>query len=137
MILEMMRWMRGSREWDMDCLSCSLSRFNHVIVVIWSMRLLVMLGARIYFPHHILLDWSDKSCSQIFKIILHDLALPNIEVSEVQARFDMTMVTINSGMERNVLQFTMLLGRAGLKITGGWTWSDKDGVIEAEVEFAA
>lgn len=96
-----------------------------------------MLGARIYFPHHILLDWSDKSCSQIFKIILHDLALPNIEVSEVQARFDMTMVTINSGMERNVLQFTVLLGRAGLKITGGWTWSDKDGVIEAEVEFAA
>lgn len=106
------------------------------------------LGARIYYLHHILHDWSDKYCLQILaplrdamtpgysKLIIHDLVLSDMDVSETQARFDMAMMTINSGMERSAHHFTELLGKAGLKVTGVWSWPDKDGVIEAEVEVA-
>ncbi|KAH7386795.1 putative O-methyltransferase [Phaeosphaeria sp. MPI-PUGE-AT-0046c] len=105
-------------------------------------------GARVYFLHHILHDWSDKYCVQILKylrdamtpgyskLIIHDLVLPDMEVSEMQARFDLAMMTINSGMERSAQQFTELLAEAGLKVTSVWSWPDKDGVIEAEVEIA-
>ncbi|KAL5119044.1 hypothetical protein ACEQ8H_002968 [Pleosporales sp. CAS-2024a] len=102
-------------------------------------------GARTYYLHHILHDWSDKYCLQILaqlrsamtpgysKLVIHDLVLPDVGATDVQARFDMAMMTINSGMERSKLQFTQLLESAGFKVTTIFTWLDKDGIVEAEV----
>jgi hypothetical protein len=61
-------------------------------------------GARAYFLHHILHDWSDKYCLQILKqlrdamtpgyskLIIHELVLPDVGATELQARFDLTMM---------------------------------------------
>jgi hypothetical protein len=36
-------------------------------------------------------------------------------------------------MERSAHEFTALLESAGFKITGTWSWPDKDGIVEAEM----
>jgi hypothetical protein len=43
------------------------------------------------------------------------------------------MMSINSGMERSAHEFTGLLESAGFKITGIWSFPDKEGIVEAEV----
>lgn len=65
---------------------------------------------------------------------MHDLVLPDTGASELQARFDLAMMTINSGMERSALQFRELLAEAGFKVTGVWPREEGDGIVEAEAE---
>jgi hypothetical protein len=108
--------------------------------------ILELLGARCYYLHHVLHDWSDKYCLDILaqvrkamtpgysKLVVHELVLPDVGAVEVQARFDLAMMTINSGMERSALQFRELLAKAGFKVTGLWPRPEGDGVVEAEVE---
>ncbi|KAF1915348.1 sterigmatocystin 8-O-methyltransferase [Ampelomyces quisqualis] len=103
-------------------------------------------GARCYYLHHVLHDWPDKYCLEILaqvrkamtpgysKLVVHDLVLPDTGASELQARFDLAMMTINSGMERSALQFRELLASAGFKVTGVWSREEGDGIVEAEVE---
>jgi hypothetical protein len=67
------------------------------------------------------------------KLIIHELVLPDVGASVTQANFDMAMMTINSGMERSVHEFTQLLESAGFEITRIWNFPDKDGIVEAEV----
>jgi hypothetical protein len=67
------------------------------------------------------------------KLIINDLVLPDMGASEMQTRFDLAMMTINSGMERSASEFNQLLEKAGFKVTGVWAWPDKDGIVEAEV----
>lgn len=102
-------------------------------------------GARAYFFHHIFHNWSDKYCAVILKqvrlamtpgyskLLIHDLVLPNIHATEIQARFDLTMMTFNAGMERSEREWTGLLEEAGFKVTGVWGLPDRDGIVEAEV----
>ena len=95
-----------------------------------------MANSRAYF-HHVLHDWSDNHCLQILnnlrdamtpgysKLLIHDLVLPGVGASNVQARFDLTMTTINSGMERSAHELTQPLETAGFNITCIWSWPDK------------
>jgi hypothetical protein len=95
--------------------------------------------------HHILHDWSDKYCHRILKqlhdamtpgysrLLIHDLILPDVGAAEFQARFDLTMMTFNSGMERSREEWTKLLEDAGFRVLGLWEHLDADGIIEAEV----
>ncbi|KAF2115133.1 S-adenosyl-L-methionine-dependent methyltransferase [Lophiotrema nucula] len=102
-------------------------------------------GARAYFMHHILHDWSDKYCHMILKqlreamtpgysrLLIHDLILPDTGAAEYQARFDLTMMTFNSGMERSRSQWRKLMEEAGFKMLGLWEHFDADGIVEVEV----
>lgn len=95
--------------------------------------------------HHILHDWSDKHCHVILnqlrqamqpgysKLLIHDLILPKTGAAEFQARYDLTMMTFNSGMERSASEWVLLLETAGFKVTGIFEHLDADGIIEAEV----
>ena len=95
--------------------------------------------------HHILHDWSDKYCLMILKqlreamkpgysrLLIHDLILPDTGALEYQTRFDMTMMTFNSGMERSRSQWTKLMEDAGFKVLGLWEHFDADGIVEVEV----
>jgi hypothetical protein len=67
------------------------------------------------------------------KLIILDNVLPDVGATELQARLDLTMMTINSGMERSAQQFTDLLQRAGFKVVKTWSYPDRDGIVEAEV----
>jgi hypothetical protein len=103
------------------------------------------LGARGYFLHHILHDWSDKYCHLILKairsamhpgyskLLIHDLILPDTGAQEIQARFDLVMMTFNGGMERSRTQWIKLLEDAGFVNIKLWEHFDHDGIIEAEV----
>ncbi|KAK4496566.1 hypothetical protein PRZ48_012546 [Zasmidium cellare] len=103
-------------------------------------------GARAYLMHHILHDWSDKYALKILepivkamkrgysKLLIHDLVLPDAGVTSYQARWDMTMMTFNAGMERSRSQWQSLLSAAGLEIVQfchGPDGEDADGLVEA------
>lgn len=102
-------------------------------------------GARVYFYHHILHDWSDSYCLQILgrvaaamtpgysKLLLHEILVLEQGASQFQAQLDMTMMAFNSGMERTRLQWETLLDAAGLKVVKFWDPADEggDGIVEA------
>jgi hypothetical protein len=103
------------------------------------------LGARGYFLHHILHDWPDKYCHQILgclkkamvpgysKLLIHELILPNTKAVEIQARFDLVMMTFGGGAERSRTQWIKLLEDAGFCNIELHEHLDHDGIIEAEV----
>lgn len=105
-------------------------------------------AARCYFLHHILHDWSDEYCLKILKhlyqamlpgyskILIHELVLPNVGAAEIQARFDLVMMTLNGGMERSKSQWFNLLEDAGFVNIRIYEHLDHDGIIEAEVPIA-
>ncbi|KAI0157909.1 putative O-methyltransferase [Hypoxylon sp. FL1284] len=102
-------------------------------------------GARAYFYHHILHDWSDQKCLEILeqvtkamkpgysKILFHEMIIPNQGASTFHAMLDLTMMTSNAGMERSGRQWEELLGKAGLQVVKIWLppQDDGDGIVEA------
>ncbi|KAF2438301.1 sterigmatocystin 8-O-methyltransferase [Karstenula rhodostoma CBS 690.94] len=102
-------------------------------------------GARGYFLHHILHDWPDKYCHQILgclkkamipgysKLLIHELILPNTGAVEIQARFDLVMMTLGGGAERSRTQWIKLLEDSGFCNIELHEHLDHDGIIEAEV----
>ncbi|KAI9044121.1 S-adenosyl-L-methionine-dependent methyltransferase [Aspergillus affinis] len=104
-----------------------------------------VLGARVYFYHHILHDWSDWYCLQILnrvaaamtpgysKLLLHEMLVLEQGAPQFQAQLDMTMMAFNSGMERTRQQWQTLLDAAGLRVVKFWDPVDEagDGIIEA------
>ncbi|OAK96355.1 S-adenosyl-L-methionine-dependent methyltransferase [Phaeosphaeriaceae sp. SRC1lsM3a] len=102
-------------------------------------------GARGYFLHHVLHDWSDKYCHQILKairsaispgyskLLIHQLILPDFGANEMQARYDLVLMTHNSGMERSRTQWSKLLEDAGFINVKFFGHFDHNGFIEAEV----
>ncbi|KAJ4244757.1 hypothetical protein NW762_014333 [Fusarium torreyae] len=103
-------------------------------------------GARAYFLHHILHDWSDQHCLGILKhlrdamkpgyskLLIHELILPDVGATAQQCIFDMTMMAFNSAMERSRSQWTALLSEAGFDIVEFCVNDeDSDGLVEAVV----
>lgn len=102
-------------------------------------------GARAYFYHHILHDWSDEKCLQILeplklamkpgysKLLLHEMIIPETGASTFHSMLDMTMMAFNAGMERTESQWTELLNRAGFDVIKIWPplQEDADGIVEA------
>ncbi|KKZ65436.1 hypothetical protein EMCG_08735 [[Emmonsia] crescens] len=102
-------------------------------------------GARVYFYHHILHDWSDYYCLKILervvaamtqgysKLLLHEMVVLEQGASQFQAQLDMTMMAFNSGMERTRQQWRALLEKAGLRVVKFWEPIDEggDGIVEA------
>ncbi|KAI2619934.1 S-adenosyl-L-methionine-dependent methyltransferase [Hypoxylon sp. NC1633] len=83
-------------------------------------------GARSYFYHHILHDWTDQKCLEILgpvakamkpgysKLLLHEMIIPEQGASTFHGVLDMTMMAFNAGMERSERQWEELLDKAGL-----------------------
>ncbi|KAI1139528.1 sterigmatocystin 8-O-methyltransferase [Hypoxylon sp. FL0543] len=102
-------------------------------------------GARTYFYHHILHDWSDQKCLEMLaqvtramepgysKLLIHEMIIPAQGASTFHAMLDMTMMAFNAGMERTERQWEELLGRAGLEVVKFWLppQEDADGIVEA------
>ncbi|KAI1212409.1 putative O-methyltransferase [Annulohypoxylon truncatum] len=102
-------------------------------------------GARAYFYHHILHDWSNEKCLEILgqlkkamkpgysKLLLHEMIIPEQGASPFHAMLDMTMMTFNSGMERSARQWEELLDKAGFEVVKIWppVQEDADGIVEA------
>ncbi|RAL11829.1 putative O-methyltransferase [Aspergillus homomorphus CBS 101889] len=104
-----------------------------------------VVGARVYFYHHILHDWSDPYCLKILKhvsaamtpgfskLLVHEIIVHDQKAAQFQAQFDMTMMAFNSGIERTRQQWETLLEAAGLTVVGVWDPVDEggDGLVEA------
>lgn len=71
------------------------------------------------------------------KLLIHELILPDVGAAEIQARFDLVMMTFNGGMERSRAQWTKLLQDAGFTNIQIWEHLDHDGIIEAEAPSAS
>ncbi|KAJ6779804.1 hypothetical protein PWT90_01496 [Aphanocladium album] len=105
-------------------------------------------GARAYFYHHILHDWSDDKCLAILaalkqamtpgysKLLLHEMLVPEKGASTFHAMLDMTMMAFNAGMERTEIQWRELLEKAGFEVVKFWPpmQEDADGIVEAMVK---
>ncbi|KAJ4152839.1 hypothetical protein LMH87_009359 [Akanthomyces muscarius] len=108
-------------------------------------------GARAYFYHHILHDWSDEKCLEILaplkkamtpgysKVLLHEMIVPELGASTFHAMLDMTMMAFNAGMERTERQWRELLDKAGFEVVKVWApmQEDADGIVEAMVKVDA
>ncbi|KAL4966856.1 S-adenosyl-L-methionine-dependent methyltransferase [Aspergillus stella-maris] len=89
-------------------------------------------GARVYFPHHILHDWSDEYCLRFLKnivsamtpgyskLLVHEMIVLEQGAPQFQAHLDMAMLAFNGGMERTRQQWRRLLEKAGLQVIEFW-----------------
>ncbi|KAI2776076.1 putative O-methyltransferase [Daldinia loculata] len=105
-------------------------------------------GARAYYYHHILHDWSDYKCLEILKhvrdamkpgyskLLLHEMIIPETGASPLYAMLDMTMMCFNAGMERTERQWRALLETAGFEVVKVWPSPEVDGngMVEAIVK---
>ncbi|OTA56458.1 S-adenosyl-L-methionine-dependent methyltransferase [Hypoxylon sp. EC38] len=105
-------------------------------------------GARSYFFHHILHDWSDRKCLEILKhvkkamrpgyskLLIHEMIIPEQGASTFHAMLDITMMAFNAGMERTERQWKELLEEAGLAVVKVWLppQDDADGIVEVILE---
>ncbi|KAF3055593.1 Demethylsterigmatocystin 6-O-methyltransferase [Daldinia childiae] len=105
-------------------------------------------GARAYYYHHILHDWSDYKCLEILKhvrdamkpgyskLLLHEMIIPETGASPLYAMLDMTMMCFNAGMERTERQWRELLETAGFEVVKVWPSPEVggDGMVEAIVK---
>ncbi|KAI1108595.1 sterigmatocystin 8-O-methyltransferase [Nemania sp. NC0429] len=105
-------------------------------------------GARAYYYHHILHDWSDYKCEEILqnvknamepgysKLYIHEMIVPDTQASAYVAMLDMTMMCFNAGMERTARQWKELLGKVGLEVIKVWTPPEDgaSGIVEAMVK---
>jgi hypothetical protein len=66
-------------------------------------------------------------------LLIHELILPNTGAAEIQARFDLVMVTLKGGSERSRTQWVKLLEDAGFCNIQLQEHLDHDGLVEAEV----
>ncbi|KAI7972180.1 hypothetical protein EIK77_001746 [Talaromyces pinophilus] len=86
-------------------------------------------GAKVYYLRTVLHDWPDKQAKQILKniheamtndsvLILNENALPDENVGGFQARVDILMMSILSGIDRTYKQFHKLLEESGFEVLG-------------------
>ncbi|KAI1502985.1 sterigmatocystin 8-O-methyltransferase [Biscogniauxia marginata] len=105
-----------------------------------------ILGARIYFFHFIMHDWSDDVCLKILghttavmkkgysKLLLNEFILPDEGCPLFLSGFDLQMMTMHAGQERTKTQWEALLSTAGFRINKFWVPENSgEGVIEAEL----
>ncbi|KAL8713131.1 MAG: hypothetical protein Q9220_002652 [cf. Caloplaca sp. 1 TL-2023] len=102
-------------------------------------------GARAYFFHFILHDWTDDDCLQILrntaaamvpgysKILLNEYVLRDQGCCMSHAMMDLNMLAITAGLERTEKQWRRLIQQSGLEIEKIWL---PEGDGEAIIEVA-
>ena len=109
-------------------------------------RLTESTGARAYYLHSVLHDWSDENCAKIFanlkpamtkgysKLLITEHVIPNHGASWISTTLDMIMMCCFAGGERTVGEWEKLLGDAGFKITSiKATEPGTESLIEADL----
>lgn len=102
-------------------------------------------GARAYYLHSVLHDWDDASCVKILqnivpamrpgysKLLINEYVVPDIGATWPITSMDWLMMALGAVKERTEKQWTTLLGQAGLKVVGIWTYEQgTESLIEAE-----
>ena len=85
-------------------------------------------GAKVYYLRTVLHDWPDEQAKLILQhihdamdddsvLLLNENALPDKGVSGFQARADLMMMALTSGMDRSIKQFKVLLEGSGFDVT--------------------
>lgn len=110
--------------------------------LIYRIDFLTKSGARAYFYHHILHDWSDENCIRILenvvsamtpdysKLLIHDMIIPDQGASIFAAELDMTMMAFNGGLERTKVQWRALLNSVDLQgVDSGIRWMKMMGLL--------
>ncbi|RYP35043.1 hypothetical protein DL768_011019 [Monosporascus sp. mg162] len=105
-----------------------------------------IVGARVYFFHFIMHDWSDEVCLEILahttaamtkaysKLLLNEFILPDQGCPLFLSGFDLQMMTMHAGQERTESQWDALLSKAGLKVNKFWVPENGgEGIVEAEL----
>ena len=91
--------------------------------------------ARVYYLCNILHCFPDKQAKLILKnirdamaddsvLLLHEMILPDVNVSSFQARSDLMMMALMSGVDRTLDQYRDLLEKCGFEENGMWTTED-------------
>lgn len=101
-------------------------------------------GARAYYLHLVLHDWSDERSTIILghlrdamkkrysKILLNENVVPDVGANWQKTSLDWTMMGMLATRERTESQWRGLLEGAGLKVTGIWNKdSGSESIIEA------
>ncbi|OTA67095.1 S-adenosyl-L-methionine-dependent methyltransferase [Hypoxylon sp. EC38] len=101
-------------------------------------------GARCYYFHNILHNWSDADCVKILKntagamtpgyskLLISEFVLPTSNTPLLPALLDIQMMAILNAMERTEAQYSKLLDAAGLKIAKVWSiGAETEGIVEA------
>ena len=104
-------------------------------------------GARAYYLHSVLHDWTDDHARNILrqliaamekgysKILINENAVPDIGASWKTTALDFFMMALAASAERTEAQWRALLGSVGLKVTGIWTVGQgTESLIEAVLE---
>ncbi|KAF2865104.1 O-methyltransferase-domain-containing protein [Massariosphaeria phaeospora] len=104
-------------------------------------------GARVYFLHFILHDWSDAQCLAILarttaamqrghsKLLLNEFVLPNQGCPLFPTGLDLQMMAMHAAQERTEMQWRQLLDKAGLKVLEFYVPDGRgEGIIEAELK---
>ncbi|RYP75811.1 hypothetical protein DL770_007328 [Monosporascus sp. CRB-9-2] len=105
-----------------------------------------IIGARVYFFHFIMHDWSDDVCLKILahttaamtkgysKLLLNEFILPDQGCPLFLSGFDLQMMTMHAAQERTKSQWEALLSKAGLKVNKFWVPENGgEGIVEAEL----
>ncbi|KAJ5115004.1 hypothetical protein NUU61_000763 [Penicillium alfredii] len=90
-------------------------------------------GARAYYMHSILHDWTDDNCRKILKnlipalkpgyskVLINENVVPEMDAYWEITSLDIVMMSLFASMERTVDNWHTLLESVGLKITKIWT----------------
>ncbi|MCJ1310540.1 hypothetical protein MMC25_004204 [Agyrium rufum] len=100
-------------------------------------------GARAYYMHSVLHDWSDADCRKILhhvadamekgysKLLINENVVPDRAADRKITSLDWFMMALASSSERTESEWRALLQSVGLKISGIWT---ADSVVESLIE---
>lgn len=120
---------------------CSPYSFPETVKLI-----LLVLGARAYFMHFILHDWTDEDSLKILKaltpamkhgrskLLINEHVIPETKAYWESTSLDLIMMASLGGIERTAADWHALLESAGLKIVNIWnTQRGVESLIECEL----
>ncbi|ROT36501.1 S-adenosyl-L-methionine-dependent methyltransferase [Sodiomyces alkalinus F11] len=103
-------------------------------------------GARAYYMHSVLHDWTDEVCGSILaqvtaamkpgysKLLINENVIPGTDADWQATALDLVMMTLFSSKERTDADWRRLLGKAGLKIVNIWGKGEGvESLIECEL----
>ena len=112
-----------------------------------SLIVLENIGARAYYMHGVLHDWSDEPARKILemqreamkpgysKLLVHDHIAPESLAHPHTTAYDLTMMVMVAGVERSEAHWNKLLKSAGYKVLKIWTSPlAVQRIIEAELQ---
>ncbi|RGP70195.1 hypothetical protein FSPOR_4095 [Fusarium sporotrichioides] len=101
-------------------------------------------GARAYYMHSVLHDWSDETCLEILaqikaamkpgysRLLINENVIPYTGAQWEATALDIMMLTLLASRERTQENWESLLARAGLKVLNIWTVANG---VESVIEF--